>query len=202
MVNAEQIHIADKMRITRRERRHGFQQTKQISCSELLKKVSKDRNILTYQLKRLVADKDGHQVLQPRRVETIEVLDDTYMFFKVITKDMLAPGKINFTYGEGQYVRSGNAAFLRSGPLREAESPTSPQRPKMNRTKVELSVYFSVSDKNREPTKENCDKAVESPSGSIAMPMIGKDRFENEEVYVSLYSLTGCIVNLKVLFQT
>ena len=61
-------------------------------------------------------------------------------------------------------------------------------------------MYFSCSDKNREPTKENCDKAVESPSGSIAMPMIGKDRFENEEVYVALYSLTGCIVNLKVLF--
>ena len=32
------------------------------------------------------------------------------------------------------------------------------------------------------------------------MPMIGKDRFENEEVYVSLYSLTGCIVNLTVIF--
>ena len=61
-------------------------------------------------------------------------------------------------------------------------------------------MYFSVSDKNREPTKENNDKAVESPLGAIAMPMIGKDRFENEEVYVSLYSLTGCIVNLTVLF--
>ena len=30
--------------------------------------------------------------------------------------------------------------------------------------------------------------------------MIGKDRFENDEVYVSLYSLTGCIVNMTVLF--
>ena len=33
------------------------------------------------------------------------------MFFKVITKDMIAPGKINFTYGEGQYVRSGKASY-------------------------------------------------------------------------------------------
>lgn len=66
--------------------------------------------------------------------------------------------------------------------------------------KVELSVYFSLSEKNREPTKENCDKVVESPSGSINLPILGKDKFENEEVYLSLYSITGCIVNLSVSF--
>ena len=62
------------------------------------------------------------------------MLDDTYMYFKVITKDMLAPGKINFSYGDGQYVRSGRAEFLRSGTnIREAESPTHPTRPRLNR---------------------------------------------------------------------
>ena len=66
--------------------------------------------------------------------------------------------------------------------------------------KVELSVYFSLSEKNREPTKENCDKVVESPSGSINLPILGKDKFENEEVYLSLFSITGCIVNLSVSF--
>jgi len=32
------------------------------------------------------------------------------------------------------------------------------------------------------------------------MPIVGKDRFENEEVYVSLYSMTGCIVYLRPSF--
>lgn len=130
LVNAEQICIADKMRVTRRERRYGIQQTKEISCSELIKKVSKDRNILSYQLKRLVADKDGHQQLQPKKVETVEVLDDTYMFFKVATKDMLGPGKINFSYSEGQYVRANKVETLRSSTFNNAESPTSPSKPK------------------------------------------------------------------------
>ena len=81
-------------------------------------------------------------------------------------------------------------------------APTSPtvQNKSKLRTKVELSVYFSTNDKNKEPLKESCDKSIESPSGTINLPIIGKDRFENEEVYVSLFSLTGCNVVLTVSF--
>mmetsp|Transcript_42023 Transcript_42023/g.55372 ORF Transcript_42023/g.55372 Transcript_42023/m.55372 type:complete len:137 (+) Transcript_42023:659-1069(+) len=120
------------------------------------------------------------------------------MFFKVITKDMLAPGKINFTFGDNQYVRAPRKTGMSGAPTTENDH-TSP-KVRTNMHKVELSVYFSVSEKNREPTKESCDKAVDSPSGSITMPILGKDRFENEEVYLSLYSITGCIVNLTASF--
>ena len=41
---------------------------------------------------------------------------------------------------------------------------------------------------------------MDSPSGTLILPMVGKDRFDNEEVYVSLFSITGCIVNLTVSF--
>ena len=73
-------------------------------------------------------------------------------------------------------------------------SPTSPQvtRKGIRRYKVDLAAYFSTSDKNREPTKENCDKEIDCPSGSIAMPIVGKDRFENEDVYVGIHSIMGC----------
>ena len=66
--------------------------------------------------------------------------------------------------------------------------------------KVELSVYFSINEKNKEPSKEWNDKAVDSPNGSITMPFLGKDKFENEEVWLSVYSITGCIVNLTAQF--
>ena len=78
----------------------------------------------------------------------------------------------------------------------EAPAPKS----RVPKQKVELQAYFSVSEKNREPTKENCDKAVDSPCGTIAMPMVGKDRFENDDVFVSLYSMTGCTVYLTPTF--
>jgi len=68
------------------------------------------------------------------------------------------------------------------------------------RTKVELSAYFSCRDTNREPTKENCDKKIDNPTGSIAMPMMGKDRFDNEHVYLSLFSITGCQAHITAYF--
>ena len=41
-----------------------------------------------------------------------------------------------------------------------ATSPKSPNKSKL-RSKVELSVFFSTNDKNKEPIKENCDKIIE-----------------------------------------
>mgnify|MGYP006922981620 FL=1 len=32
------------------------------------------------------------------------------------------------------------------------------------------------------------------------LPIVGKDRFENDEVYVSLFSITGCNVVVTVTF--
>ena len=115
----------------------------------------------------------------------MEVLANTPMFFKVITKDMLAPGKVNFAYGEGTYVRNPR----RSGIFAAT-----------NKTKVELTVFFSTDEKNKEPTKENNEKTIESPLGTILLPIVGKDRFDNPEVYITLYSLTGCTVHMTASF--
>ena len=143
-------------------------------------------------------------MLAPRRTEVINVIPDTYMYFKVVTRDMHAPGKLHFGYGEGQYVRSGVPRRLNT--MQSIESPTTPGSPlkrpgpEVQRTKVELNVYFSINEKNKEPTKELHDKHVENPNGSITLPILGKDRFENDEVYVSLHSLIGCTVNLTATF--
>ena len=151
---------------------------------------------LNYQLKRLVSDKDSQQVLQQKQTEIIDVIPNTYMYYKVVTKDILAPGKINFAYAEGQYVRAGRANAAKS--LSTGNSRVKFTR--VVRTKVELSAYFSCKDTNREPTKENYDKMIENPTGSITMPMIGKERFDNEHVYISLFSITGCQVHVTAYF--
>lgn len=99
-------------------------------------------------------------------------------------------------------MRARPSNFARMESTTEPASPSSPTKAKQRiaKTKVELSAYFSVNDKNKEPTKENFDKVVDSPSGTITMPIMGKDRFENDEVYISLYSLTGCEVYLTPSF--
>ena len=158
---------------------------KKTDCSKLMKKFNTDCLALNYQLERLVSNNDSHRILYPKKTLSVEVLANTPMFFKVITKDMLAPGKVNFAYGEGTYVRNPR----RSGIFAAT-----------NKTKVELTVFFSTDEKNKEPTKENNEKTIESPLGTILLPIVGKDRFDNPEVYITLYSLTGCTVHMTASF--
>lgn len=94
-----------------------------------LKKFSSECNKISYQLKRVVCDNDSHQALVPKRQEKIEVIPETYMFFKVVTKDMLAPGKINFSFGAGQYVRARRSSGTRlANTTTEPSSPASPAK--------------------------------------------------------------------------
>ena len=75
------------MRAAEEERKFKFQFTKNIDCTSMMKEFNIECHTLNYQLKRLVADKDSHQVLQPKRGEKIEVIPNTYMYFKIVTKD-------------------------------------------------------------------------------------------------------------------
>ena len=85
------------------EREHKFKKTKNINCRELMTNFNQECLKLNYLLKR-----ETHQVLS-RRTEKVEVIPNTYMNFKVVTKDQLAPGKIHFSFGDGQYVRAPRA---------------------------------------------------------------------------------------------
>lgn len=71
----------------------------------MMKEFNTECHTLNYKLKRLVADKDSHQILHPKRTEKIEVIPNTYMFFKIVTKDQLAPGKLSFSYNNGEFVK-------------------------------------------------------------------------------------------------
>ena len=125
---------------------------KKQDTKQMIKKFNTECLTLNYQLERLVSNNDSHRILQPKKPLTVEVLANTYMYFKVVTKDMLAPGKVHFSYAEGTYVRNARRNVLNSNP---------------NKTKVELTVYFSVDEKNKEPSKEVNDKFIESPLGTI-----------------------------------
>jgi len=77
------------------ERVHRFKYSKTINCREMMESFNLECLKLNYLLKR-----ESHQVLG-RRTDRIDVIPNMYMYFKVNTKDMLAPGKIHFSFGEG-----------------------------------------------------------------------------------------------------
>ena len=110
---AKQIFKQNEIAAAEEERLFKFKETKGKNCSEMIQEFNVACRTLNYQLKRLVADKDSHQILHPRRREKIEVIPETYMYFKVITKDMHGPGKIHFSYGEGFTVRKRRASIVR-----------------------------------------------------------------------------------------
>lgn len=68
-------------------------------------------NTLNYKLKRLVCDQDSTTELPVRRAERVEVIPNTYMYFKVRTKDQLSPGKLHFAYADGQTVKNKRQNF-------------------------------------------------------------------------------------------
>jgi len=59
---------------------------------------------------------------------------------------------------------------------------------------VDLKVFYSRTEE--EPCENSHDRVIHNPGKVIILTNDGKDKFETESVYLSLYSLTGCFVTL------
>ena len=59
---------------------------------------------------------------------------------------------------------------------------------------MDLKVYYSRTDE--EPNENSYDRLIHNPGKAIILSNEGKEKFETDEVYLSLYSLTGCFVTL------
>ena len=107
----EQLMLTTKYLRDEEERVHRFTFTKSIDCRSMMNTFKSECNTLNYKLKRLVCDQDSHQVLYPKRPEQVEVIPNTYMYFKVPSKDQHAPGKVSFYYAPGQTVKNRRSGF-------------------------------------------------------------------------------------------
>lgn len=79
------------------------------------------------------------------------------MYFKVHVHGQLAPAKLYIKYADDQYVRPAEKYQRRSKVFFDTKG----------KTKVDLKAYYSTS--NKEPSEENCLKAVESPQNCIIL---------------------------------
>ena len=61
---------------------------KSVDCLTMVNTLKQECNTLNYKLKRIVADKDSQSVLLSKKTEKVDVIPETYMSYKIPTKDM------------------------------------------------------------------------------------------------------------------
>jgi hypothetical protein len=136
--------------------------------------------------------------------EEIDVLETTHLLIKVNTLNKLSPARVTITYGPGQVVPkkeskedrklSQNERFNKQ--LKNMLNLNPKRRPE---TTVDLKVFYSREEE--EPNESNFDKVrgdriIHNPGKVIILTNDGKEKFDTDHVYMSLYSLTGCFVTL------
>ena len=167
--------------------------TGNLNPAKLLEETKQKLYIIEYEYSRILSGGDDtHALITPRPQESFIIKStqeqQTYMYFKIPVHGQLAPAKLYIKYEEGHYVPAPENQRLRS----KARVSIA------GKTKVELTAYYSTT--NKEPSKEACDKVIESPS-CIMLTSPLKDKFEGNAVYISLLSYTGCKVQMRVKFQ-
>ena len=61
---------------------------KSVDCLTMVSTLKQECNTLNYNLKRIVADKDSQSIFIPKKTEKVDVIPETYMAFKINTRDM------------------------------------------------------------------------------------------------------------------
>lgn len=83
-----QLYLSNKIRANREEQTYKFAAMKNVDCLTMVSTLKQECNTLNYKLKRIVADKDSQSLLIPKKTEKVDVIPETYMFYKIQTKDM------------------------------------------------------------------------------------------------------------------
>lgn len=161
-----------------------------LDSKQMIRNVEQDVQALKYKLKRLVSQQeDAHIILQAgHKLEDFCVVPETYMYFKCHVGNQPPPGNLTVHYAPGQFVR--NMDMRRS-----LKMSTTGKR------QVDLKIIYSNSNV-REPTEKDCNKQYLNPQGKIKLSAPpGRDTFEHDFLYFTLFSHSGCTISLHMSFQ-
>jgi hypothetical protein len=110
-----------------------------------------------------------------------DIVADTPMYFKVSVRERAPPAKVQIQYVNGQVMGS-------------------KAKRKVGKRAVDLRVYYSTTVK--EPSENQCLRTYLNPQYSVGLVTpAGRDIYDSEWVYLTMYSETGCLVNLTVVFK-
>jgi phosphoribosylformylglycinamidine (FGAM) synthase PurS component len=124
----------------------------------------------------------------------VEIHEKQHVFLKIFVTDRLSPARVFINYGDDFYIKphfsknqKSNMAAIFAYKVNERQG---------KKTLVDLQAFYSK-DVN-EPTHEMCDRMWINP----VMTQLNndKERYEQDYIYLSLYSQTGCTIECGVKF--
>ena len=140
---------------------------------------------LSYQLVRLVSSPDEWQILlKVDEAQTINVCKSIFMFFKINVENRDPPGSIQVKYGPDQLFLDYNKSF---------------KLPNAAARLIDLKVCYSSF--HQEPIPEKCQKVHTNPRMVSLLPAPQSDKYTNPFVYLSLFSESGCDIEVTIKFK-
>ena len=145
---------------------------------------------MNYRLRRLLCTRDeAHIQLNTNIDQQVEIIPNTNMFFKINVASKLPPGKLLILYAGDQYVKNlgvenwQSKKKIRSGKL------------------VDLRICYSNAGVT-EPSETSCTKFIQNPLRSFPLPPpLGRETYDQEWLYLSMFSASGCVFTANVLFK-
>ena len=95
----EQIQKITNMERIKQSMNQPYANISRVNCSEKLQNAAREFKCMNYRLRRLISNDDAHMSLAPGKpLNEIEVIESTYMFFRVNTSGQFAPARLIITY--------------------------------------------------------------------------------------------------------
>ncbi|CDW87083.1 UNKNOWN [Stylonychia lemnae] len=163
------LQMIEKMK---QEKDQPYKNIENINCKELIQKANRDIKNLNYQIQRIVAtEENNHTVVQNKRSQDLEIIEQSLMYFKVPSKGFSSPVKIYVEIKETELTRG---------------------------KKQDLKMYVSLNSK--EPNDHDYQKYFNTFLKPNFFSSPNKEKFTHDFVYFSLFSITGCSINIQFIF--
>ena len=133
-------------------------------CREMLRTANKQLKNISYQLSTVISDGEYHVTVMNGYSEELEVIEETWMYWKIECRGLFAPAKFSISY----------------------------------RTKGDCMIFTSY--KYSLPNKTNWDNIFKKPRRFILMPGEKSKVFNNDFIYLWLFSKNGVTIQLLVEF--
>lgn len=191
----------------KRRQRDRYKELEEVDCADMLKTANVQIKVMNQLLDRLIPSDDSHTVINENKNYGIEVIPQNLMTFRVPSKNLHSPAKFTITFNDSDSATAASSS-------NSAANNLSKGRPKLGIKRAggglsqEISAALSnqdlriyVSQEEKEPREGKCDATQSSQVFLVHTNNKQAKTFETSNIYISLLSIKGCSINIKVKFS-